>query len=379
MKKSILFLALVMGAIIGKSQPQHSFFVIHCDPGYADDTHWNTLMKMADSASFYNVPLTMEFSPQWVNMILSDPNKIMRVRTWQQNGHEIAGHHHGIYHCMWDSLTNYPVDSIQANQPVYTYVNGSWVSNCDSGIFKSPMQPFFDSLDVLAGDSLLLTWGASDDYPEVDLYPGLLYRTTGGRDTATQGFSNPYTETYGPTTLSTGVFGPYTVCLIDYFFLYDQSDVNAMQMLYNNVNFSGQYKVVGVVTHVFNVKNQNQNLPGNFFYQWLRFISGKGCKNVRDIMRAEGCVPNNIRELNAENVAVTVYPVPASEYIMIQANDSKFFDRVEVLDISGKTVKTINVHEQSCRMGIRFLPAGFYFLKVHFSSGEVHTVRMIKK
>ncbi len=374
MKKSFFTLLLLINIFFSQAQPLHSFFVIHCDPGYATPIYWNTLTKMIDSANYYNVPLTLEFSPQWVNMILSDQNKITRVRSWQQAGHEVAGHHHGIYHCMWDSLTNYPIDSIEANQPVYTQdANGNWVANCDSGILKSPMQPFFDSLDVIAGDSLLLTWGASDEHPEVDLYPDLLYRTTGGRDSAAQGFSNPYTETYGPTTLSNGTYGPYTVCLINYFFIDDNTSLTEMQNKYNDLSFSSQYKVAGVVTHVFNVKNQNQNNPNNFFYQWLRFISGKGCKNVRDIMRAEGCIPQTTTAENdvSGNIDVKIYPNPSDGNITIKQSHPANI-QVTIWALDGKRVFHKQYYNTLNNIDLHFIPDGIY--SIHISTPE-KTVR----
>ncbi len=366
---SVLLLIL---SLLVRAQPEHSFFVIHCDPGYADNIHWNTLNRMADSASFYGVPLTMEFSPQWVDMILSDQNKINLIRTWQQKGHEIAGHHHSIYHCMWDSLTNYPDDSIIANQPVYNDDGGT---NCDSGILKSPMQPFYDNLDILAGDSLLLTWGSSDEHPEVDLYPDLLYRTSGGRDSAQQGFSDVYVETYGPTTLSNGTYGPYTVCLIDYFFISTQADVNEMIGVYNNTAFSGQFQAAGVVTHVFNVKNSNPNMPNNFFYRWLRFISGKGCKTVRNIMRAEGCSTTSVKKQGFWP-AFSVYPNPSKNRLFVKGKleSSLHFTIINVL---GQNMQQGNISNGS--IDISALPAGLYYLRLVQYGQTKSTMRFVKE
>ncbi len=370
-----------MAVMATHAQPPHSFFVIHCDPGYATPIHWNVLRRMVDSATAYNVPLTLEFSPQWVDMILADSAKLARVRSWQQNRHEVAGHHHGIYHCMWDSLTNYPGDSIAANQPVKRYINGQWVSNCDSGSLKSAMQPFYDALDSLAGDSLLLTWGASDEHPEVDLYPNLMYRTTGGRDTPTQGFSNPYVETYGPTTLSTGTFGPYTVCLIDYYFLHDAADAAAMQAVYNDTAFSSQYKVARVVTHVFNVKNQNANSPSNFFYQWLRFISGKGCKNVREIMRAEGCNPTVTTGVHppASLDAAELFPNPAHETVSFQAPAGALPIAVEVVDVMGRVRKSFTCRADQASFSVADLPRGLYMVVLTGGNGQRAVHPLVKQ
>ncbi len=284
-------------------QPPHSFFTIHCDPGFAH--LFPKLKQMVDTATAHEVPLTLELSPQWVYSILNNPEKLQLVREWQAWGHEIAAHHHSIYHCYWDSLTNYPLDSIAFHQPISPF--------CDSGILISPMKPFWDSLDVLCGDSLLLTWGSSDEHPAVDMYPHVPYRTTGGRTDPAQAFSNPYTETHGPTTIGDVTYGPYTTCQVDYFFIDNLTKVNALKNLYQDTSFSNNYSVVGVVTHVFDF-----NSSPVYFYNWIQFIEGKGCKTVRQILRQSGCSPTSDAEAARPAGGLRVFPNPADDLLQVE-------------------------------------------------------------
>ena len=90
----------------GQSKPRISFFEVHLEPGNAKGEMFNALRELVDLADQYKVKLTLLFTPQWVEMILEDDKKISMVHKWQQNGHEIGGHHHGPSVCSWDGYTN---------------------------------------------------------------------------------------------------------------------------------------------------------------------------------------------------------------------------------------------------------------------------------
>ncbi len=260
------------------AQPSQSFFVVHCDPGYAH--LFPKLRQMVDYATDKGVPLTIELSPQWVDAVLDDPRKLNAVRQWQALGHEIGAHHHGIYHCFWDSLTNYPIDTIWKVRGDTSLVP----ARCARGMNRGTLDSFYARLDRVAGDSLLLTWGSSDQHPEVDLYPFVPYRTDGSRYDVRRAFSNPYVVTHGLYRAEGKTWGPYTTCQIDYYFIDDRNKVDAVIAMYEDTAFSNGYEVVGVVTHVFNFARDPM-----YFRTWVDFISGKGCRTVRGILRRSQC------------------------------------------------------------------------------------------
>lgn len=66
------------------------------------------LRGMVASATAKCIKLTLMFAPQWADYIVADPARLAEVRGWKAAGHEIAAHHHSIYHGNWDGYTDYP-------------------------------------------------------------------------------------------------------------------------------------------------------------------------------------------------------------------------------------------------------------------------------
>ncbi len=93
-----------------------TFFAIHCDPvtGYnGDEFAWNLWFGNLDDfialADSFGYSMTIQFTPQWVVGIMRDESKMDIVAGWAREGHEIAAHHHGVYHQgIWDGFTNLP-------------------------------------------------------------------------------------------------------------------------------------------------------------------------------------------------------------------------------------------------------------------------------
>ena len=84
-----------------------SFFVVHCEPPNANDLMFKSLVELVQMADKYNVKLTLQFTPQWAEMILSDKQELNLLRQWQRNGHEVAAQHHGpSVYIPWDGYTN---------------------------------------------------------------------------------------------------------------------------------------------------------------------------------------------------------------------------------------------------------------------------------
>ena len=112
------------------SQSKYTFVMIHFEAGYqgrlddnlpinipqeymAIDFGWqkylfDTAKKLVQKADDYGFHLTLAFNPQWAEYILLDNEKINLVKQWQENGHEIAFHHHSIKHPDWNGYSNDP-------------------------------------------------------------------------------------------------------------------------------------------------------------------------------------------------------------------------------------------------------------------------------
>jgi len=298
----------------GTAGTPRSYFTIHCDPN--ESPLFPVLIRFVDLATRYDTPLTIELTPQWTQVILADSVKLQHVRMWQAQGHEIAVHHHGIYHAVWDRYTDYSDAEIAAAGQLPALRLGT-------------MADFRAMLDIVAGDSLLFTYGGpgnADPQPEVDWLPGLTCKTFGGRDLS-DAFSTPHYAT----------FGQYTACEINYCYIPDLATVDSIQSLYANTM---DLDVVGVVTHVHEFAQDS-----TFVVDWLQFVQATERKTARQIVRESACTPTtNVTERAASRGAglqvnfPNPFP-PGAAMAYALGRDARA--SLVVHDVAGRRVRTL--------------------------------------
>ena len=94
----------------GRRGPTHHFVAIHCDPGAGSDPaqQYENLRQMVQVADDLAMTLTIMLTPPWVAYIQSDSGREQEIERWVQSGHELAGHHHSIYHPgTWDGYSDF--------------------------------------------------------------------------------------------------------------------------------------------------------------------------------------------------------------------------------------------------------------------------------
>ena len=128
MRKITLFLLLTLAAVgvvaLGQTRSADAqtqttpyyFIAIHCEPSAEEviARNYAVLREMVAYADAYNVKLTIMFTPPWADYIAADPVRLAEVQGWMENGHEIAAHHHSIYHGNWDGYTDFPPEAVRA-------------------------------------------------------------------------------------------------------------------------------------------------------------------------------------------------------------------------------------------------------------------------
>lgn len=95
-------------------------------------------------------------------------------------------------------------------------------------------------------------------------------------------------------------------------------------------------------------------------------ILGNGNElDFRDpVWSKEGCI--NTRTTSTthhETTAIKMYPVPATDFITIQYNDSKNIN-LEFINQTGQTLFTRTINHGSNEIDISFIPKGIYFIKL---------------
>lgn len=90
--------------------PFTHFMAVHCDPGpgATPQEQFTTLEAMVEYADVRSLKLTIMLTAQWAAYIAADDDRRRRVLGWGAAGHELAGHHHSVYHPgTWDGYSDF--------------------------------------------------------------------------------------------------------------------------------------------------------------------------------------------------------------------------------------------------------------------------------
>ena len=147
------------GGAVQPAGGRRGFVLIHCDPQeilnlhdnydpatfdydgngrYEAEDAWKALMDLVDLADSYGIPLTLQFSPPYIDFMRQPrcdrtlgAGRVYPAGTgtayttcrdlvmaWGANGHELSVHHHGPYHdpLKFDGYTNREVYAVQGKR-----------------------------------------------------------------------------------------------------------------------------------------------------------------------------------------------------------------------------------------------------------------------
>lgn len=99
-----------------KEHKLYYYLAIHVDP--VDNIakaalSFSILKKLVKTAETAGMRLTLMFSAQMAQYVASDVKALALVNLWDKKGHEIAFHHHDVYHGSgWDGYTDLSPDEV---------------------------------------------------------------------------------------------------------------------------------------------------------------------------------------------------------------------------------------------------------------------------
>lgn len=89
---------------------------------------------------------------------------------------------------------------------------------------------------------------------------------------------------------------------------------------------------------------------------------------------------NAIDEKNESSVAIEIFPNPSQGILNLRLNDnSESLERIELIDLSGRTISTFSCQENSTQWDISQYASGMYLLRVTLQSGKVGYETLILK
>lgn len=213
-----------------------AFIAVHMEAGdralrYAAD-QWPVLIQLIELADQYNYKLTLQFNPQWAEYILKDKNKLVILRGWEENGHEIAFHHHGPFHGNWNGYTNL---EFKKQDPRYL----------------GPMTEAADLINQLPVSGQVLTAGGGSE--DSDWLQGVIYDTNGGRSTDDL-LSTPVQKVWNEQPVTQIKYRMYGTT--------DPSDAALTEIEAAYENMDG--KIMGIVFHVHDFEQRKQKIVNLF-------------------------------------------------------------------------------------------------------------------
>lgn len=254
-------LAVIGFGLVSSAQPT-SVFVVHCEPTNADSEHWAALVDLVALADRYGVPLSIDFTAQWAERILSDEGMTDAVSGWLDAGHEIGCHHHPYWTlqdrtAQWDGYTDTAFDELLPE---------------DRELYRGTMDDFMAWLESLPGPRRSGCLGQSDARDEADWPDSLVYSTVG--HTVGDAVSRPTERSIGGCV----------VLEIGHALLVGAGR-GALPSLYEE---TGSDAVFGVVGHVYNYVD----FPAAF-EQWFAFLhahdpTGERRATVSSVLEAWG-------------------------------------------------------------------------------------------
>jgi len=146
-----------------------SCFVVHCESTRANEGMFLDLSDLVAFADTFGIPLTIDCTAQWAEMILADARKLDAASAWLVAGREIAGHHHAYWATLdrgaqWDGYTN---TSFSELLPIL------------QDRYLGMMDEYMALLEALPGERTTACMGLGDGRDLIDWPEALLYGTAG--------------------------------------------------------------------------------------------------------------------------------------------------------------------------------------------------------
>jgi hypothetical protein len=83
--------------------------------------------------------------------------------------------------------------------------------------------------------------------------------------------------------------------------------------------------------------------------------------------------------VKSEDVAISIFPNPTSEYLMIEINQDFEQISANLLDENGRVIQVISLTDSITKIDMSGLSAAVYFISVYDSNSSVANYKVIKK
>jgi hypothetical protein len=226
-----------------------SCFVVHCEPTNATEAMFLELVDLVGLADECEIPLSIDFTAQWAEMILADEEKVGLLEAWMASGHEIACHHHSYWATLdrgaqWDGYTDTPLSEIAPSM---------------QDRYRGTMEDYRALLAALPGERTSACMGLGDEKDLIDWPAELPYSTSG--HTLEDCVSEPFVVDYAGSEAWQITHGLIL------------QEPGALSALYESTTGEQVFTLVG---HVYNFEESRR--PFEFWFRYLHASDPTGAR-----------------------------------------------------------------------------------------------------
>jgi hypothetical protein len=242
--------------------------------------------------------------------------------------------------------------------------NGGYFLQAGSGLWSGIY--VFDPANVPSiaiGDSIILTGEVEERFGNTQLTSIAAFgKVSSGNDL-------PAAITAPTGTLSTE---PYEGILVRAFEATCTAAPNAQNVWTLNDGSGNVFVDDDIYQHTPVVVNSRYNVTGPLYFTFSQFrILPRFPQDVELVQ------PSSVTSFANQNISI--FPNPASDFIQIQFQSSVENTRIELLDLSGRVVRSINTrNEQNMVLSVSDLSSGLYMISIQSANGIVSKPVMVK-
>ena len=149
------------------------------------------------------------------------------------------------------------------------------------------------------------------------------------------------------------------------------ANVNSWNVQYRPAE-NGQWTQVTVNTNSYTITN----LTGKTNYE-IQVQANCGDGNLSDWSASITAQTTDVGIVNYLENSITLFPNPANDVVNVQSSMFQV-QSIEVIDVYGKVINTVNVIDNPTRINVNGLASGMYFVRVTMEKGTV-TKTFVKK
>ncbi len=110
--------------------------------------------------------------------------------------------------------------------------------------------------------------------------------------------------------------------------------------------------------------------------KWSQLSNARNCYELQDVKSIwiteakSDCSLSEVPSITSQNLEIKLYPNPASNYIVVQTDETTIGGAIIITDVTGREVTKTNIRNQESKISVAGFSSGIYFVKIKRPDGQ---------